>query len=95
MIGDGYLDPENQMNYYDSFMYTLGIASEYARDTATYIQNQALLNILKADFSKASEFCNLIVDNDDNNNKYFGGANLMNYKKYNQDNINSNYWKFL
>lgn len=27
MIGDGYLDPENQMNFYDSMMYTLGIAS--------------------------------------------------------------------
>lgn len=50
---------------------------------------------MKTDYSKASEYCNLIVDNDDNNNKYFGGANLMNYKKYTQDNINGNYWKFL
>jgi carboxypeptidase C (cathepsin A) len=45
MIGDGYLDPVNQLNFYDSFMYSAGIASSFARDTTTYAQNQALLKL--------------------------------------------------
>jgi len=31
MIGDGYLDPVNQLNFYDSMTYTAGISSLAAR----------------------------------------------------------------
>lgn len=95
MIGDGYLDPINQVNFYDSMMYSLGVASEYARDTTTYIQNQAVLSLLNNKHQDATNWADWIVDNDDNNRKFYGGLNLMNYKKYTQDNINDNYWKFL
>lgn len=95
MIGDGYVDAVNQVNYYDSMMYSLGVASEYARDTTTYIQNQALLSLFNSKYQEATDWANWIVDNDDNANKFYGGLNLMNYKKYSMDNINDNYWKFL
>jgi carboxypeptidase C (cathepsin A) len=45
MIGDGYLDPVNQMNFYDSMTYTAGISSLSAREQTTSVQNQALLNL--------------------------------------------------
>lgn len=45
MIGDGYLDPINQMNFYDSMMYSAGVASVAAREVTTSTQNKALLNL--------------------------------------------------
>jgi hypothetical protein len=95
MIGDGYLDPVNQMNFYDSFMYSAGVASSFARDTTTYAQNQALLKIFSQKYEQASDLCNWIVNTDETANKYYGGVNLMNFRKYQQDNINPDYWKFL
>ena len=50
MIGDGYLDPENQLNYYDSMMHNVGIASVYTRKLATYAQTQALLKLYNGDY---------------------------------------------
>lgn len=95
MIGDGYLDPINQVNFYDSTLYSLGVASDYARDVTTYTQNQALISLLNNRYEDASGWTNWIIDNDDTINKFYGGLNVMNYKKYSQDNINDNYWKFL
>jgi hypothetical protein len=50
MIGDGYVDPVNQGNYYDSYLYSSGIVSNEGRDTTTFMQNQAILNILAYKF---------------------------------------------
>lgn len=50
MIGDGYLDPVNQMNFYDSMTYTAGISSLSAREKTTSVQNQALLNLFSSKY---------------------------------------------
>jgi glycosyltransferase involved in cell wall biosynthesis len=44
-IGDGWTDPVNQMNFYDSYLYSVGIVSNKFRDTCTWFQTQAIQNI--------------------------------------------------
>ncbi len=46
-IGDGWTDPVNQFNYYDSLLYSVGIVSNKFRDTINWFQVQGITNILK------------------------------------------------
>jgi hypothetical protein len=49
-IGDGWTDPANQFNYYDSLLYSVGIVSNKFRDTVRWFQTQGIINILHQDF---------------------------------------------
>lgn len=49
-IGDGWTDPINQLNFYDSYLYSVGIVSNKFRDTCTWFQTQAIQNINFADY---------------------------------------------
>jgi len=49
-IGDGWTDPANQFNYYDSLLYSAGIVSNKFRDVGTWFQTQGIVNILKGNF---------------------------------------------
>ena len=49
-IGDGWTDPVNQFNYYDSLLYSVGIVSNKFRDTVRWFQTQGIISILKGDF---------------------------------------------
>lgn len=49
-IGDGWTDPPNQFNYYDSLLYSVGIVSNKFRDTVRWFQTQGIINILHQDF---------------------------------------------
>ena len=44
-IGDGWTDPYNQVNQYDSYLYSTGIVSNKFRDYATWFQTQAIQNM--------------------------------------------------
>ncbi len=45
-IGDGWTDPMNQINFYDSYLYSVGVVSNKFRDTCTWFQTQAIQNIM-------------------------------------------------
>ena len=44
-IGDGWTDPVNQLNYYDSYLFSTGIVARKFREYANWYQVQALENI--------------------------------------------------
>jgi len=48
-IGDGWIDPPNQFNYFDSLLYSAGIVSNKFRDTVTWFQTQGIVNLLKGE----------------------------------------------
>ena len=50
VIGDGWTDPINQINFFDSMLYSAGIVSNKYRDTATWYQTQSILNIYHKDY---------------------------------------------
>lgn len=50
-IGDGWTDPPNQFNFYDSLLYSAGIASNKFRDVCTWFQTQGITNLLKENYA--------------------------------------------
>lgn len=53
-IGDGWTDPVSQINYYDSYLYTVGIVSNKWRDTCTWFQTNAIENIYHGAYSNVT-----------------------------------------
>jgi carboxypeptidase C (cathepsin A) len=49
-IGDGWTDPQNQINHYDSYLYSVGIVSNKFRDTCTWFQTKAIQHIAFGDY---------------------------------------------
>lgn len=49
-IGDGWVDPINQINFYDSLLYSVGIVSNKYRDVCTWVQTQSMINIYKGQY---------------------------------------------
>lgn len=49
-IGDGWTDPINQVNYYDSYLYSVGIVAEKFRDVCTWFQTNAIINMYNGDY---------------------------------------------
>lgn len=45
-IGDGWTDPQTQINHYDSYLYSVGVSSNLFRDYATWYQTQAIQNMM-------------------------------------------------
>ena len=49
-IGDGWIDPVNQFNFYDSLLYSAGIVSNKWREVATWYQTQGIISLLKSEY---------------------------------------------
>ena len=45
LIGGGWTDPITQLNYYDSYLWSVGVIDRSARETCTWFQTQSMLNI--------------------------------------------------
>lgn len=48
-IGDGWTDPFNQVNQYDSYLYSVGVVSNKFRDTCTWFQTRAIQHLMLGD----------------------------------------------
>lgn len=95
LIGDGWVDPIQQINNYDSFLSSVGVVSKEGRDTVAYQQNQAATRIMNGDLKDAAGYINWIIADDNVANKYYNGMNVLNYKQYDAGNINPDYFYFL
>lgn len=53
-IGDGWTDPVHQINFYDSYLYSVGVVSNKFRDTSTWFQTQAIHHIELGDYKNVT-----------------------------------------
>jgi len=81
-IGDGWTDPANQINYYDSLLYSAGIVSNKFRDAFTWFQTQGLINILRGTLTNATNYFDYLTNDDAMKDKYLGGMNNYNFRQY-------------
>lgn len=44
-IGGGWVNPANQVNFYDAYLWSVGVVSNKFRDTCTWYQTNAVVNI--------------------------------------------------
>jgi carboxypeptidase C (cathepsin A) len=49
-IGDGWTDPINQVNFYDSFLWSVGVVESKFRDVCTWFQTNAMINMYNGNF---------------------------------------------
>ena len=49
-IGDGWTDPINQVNFYDSYLWSVGIVSNKFRDVCTWYQTKAIMSIYEGNY---------------------------------------------
>jgi carboxypeptidase C (cathepsin A) len=50
-LGNAWVDPANQLNYYDSLLYSAGVVSNKFRDVCQWMQTQGLLNLYSGRFA--------------------------------------------
>lgn len=51
-IGDGWTDPINQINYYDTYLWSVGVIDRGFRDTCTWFQTNGIVNMYEGNFQK-------------------------------------------
>lgn len=49
-IGDGWTDPINQINYYDTYLWSVGVIDRGFRDTCTWFQTNGIVNIYEQNY---------------------------------------------
>lgn len=52
MLGDGWVDALNQVNFYDSYLWSAGIADRNVRDLCSWYQTNAMINIQNGNYEK-------------------------------------------
>lgn len=50
IVGDGFTDPINQINYFDSLLYSAGIISNKFRDVLTWLQKSSIIKMYQNNF---------------------------------------------
>lgn len=59
------------------------------------MQNEAITRIMEGNYKQASDYTNFIIDDESIVNKYYFGMSVMNYKLYDEGNINPDYGIYL
>lgn len=81
-IGDGWTDPINQINFYDTYLWSVGVIDRGFRDTCTWFQTNGIVNIYEGDYQKATDYFDFITNNDTTPKTYMGGISIFNFRDY-------------
>lgn len=81
-IGNGWTDPVNQVNYYDSYLWSVGVVESRFRDICTWYQTNAMVNIFEGKYQNATDFFNFITDNKTTPEVYMGNISMFNFRNY-------------
>jgi hypothetical protein len=92
-IGNGWTDPVNQVNFYDSFLWSVGIIGNKFRDTCAWYQTNSMINIYETNYQNATDYFNFLSDNKTTPEVYFGNISMFNFRNY--DGIDRSFVQFL
>jgi carboxypeptidase C (cathepsin A) len=79
-VGDGIIDPINQVGFWDYYTYTNGLISAGGRDNMSQAENDCIKNILNNNMAQAAEQMDDILDHIGEVNP---GINIYNFRQYN------------
>jgi carboxypeptidase C (cathepsin A) len=82
LIGGGWVDPIHQLNHYDSYLWSVGIAEGGFREQLTWHQTHATINLFGFHYENATEFINFIIYNRTTHEKYMGNISEYNFRNY-------------
>lgn len=81
-IGDGWTDPINQVNYYDSYLWSVGVVESKFRDVCTWFQTNAIINIYEGNYQNATNYFDFLTNNDTTPETYMGNISMFNFRNY-------------
>lgn len=81
-IGDGWTDPINQINYYDSYLSSVGVVANKFRDVCTWFQTNGIINIYEGNYQNATQYFDFLTNNDTTPEVYFGNISMFNFRNY-------------
>lgn len=81
-IGDAWVDPINQLNYADSYLWSAGIVDHKFRDILTWHQTQSLVSIFEGSYKNATSHFNFVFKNPNTIKDHMGGVNIYNFRDY-------------
>lgn len=63
IIGDGWVDPLRQVNFYDSYLWSVGVVSNKFRDVCTWYQTNSMLKIYEGEYANATSYFDFLTSN--------------------------------
>lgn len=93
ILGGGYVDPYHQTNNFDSFLYSVGVASKKWRDITRSKQNEGIVSLKKINLGTYWDNYNFIISSQ-TSSQHYGGMNINNYKVYGNEDM-SPYGSFI
>lgn len=73
----------NQVNFFDSYLWSVGIIERKFRDTCAWYQTTSIVNIFQKKFNAATEYINFFIDNKTTPEVYMGNISMFNFRNYN------------
>lgn len=92
-IGDGWTDPVNQVNHYDSFLWSVGVIGNKFRDVCNWYQTNSILNMYEGDYQKATNYFDFLTNNDTTPETYFNNISMFNFRNY--DGLDESFVQFV
>lgn len=84
-IGNGWVDPINQLNFVDSHLWSAAIVDHKFRDVLTWHQTQSIVNIFEGKYANATTYFNYIFKNPNTTRDYMGNVSIYNFRNYNSE----------
>lgn len=82
IIGDGWTDPINQINYYDTYLWSVGVIDRSFRETCTWFQTQSMLNMDLQNFQNATNYFDFLTNDGNTTQKLMGNISMFNFRNY-------------
>jgi len=92
-IGDGWTDPVNQVNYYDTYLWSVGVIGNKFRDVCSWYQTHSILNIYDGNFQNATNYFDFLTNNDTTPEAYMNNISIFNFRNY--DGLDESFAGFL
>jgi len=83
----------NQVNFYDSFLWSVGIVDSKFRDVCTWFQTNAMINMYNGNYKNATSYFDFLTNNDTTPETYFGNISMFNFRNY--DGLDESFVKIL
>lgn len=83
----------NQVNFYDSFLWSVGIVDSKFRDVCTWFQTNAMINMYNGNYKNATTYFDFLTNNDTTPETYFGNISMFNFRNY--DGLDESFVKIL
>lgn len=81
-IGDGWVDPINQVNYVDSFLWSAGIIDNKFRDIVTWHQTQSMVNVFEGKYANATDIFTALFRDQTVMRDRLANINIYNFREY-------------